>query len=246
MYAISLLVGVFIVSSEVRRKELELKFEDILDFVLIVFLFGLAGARLYFVFFNWNFYAANPFAIVGMGNGSSGFGMSGLAIHGGLIGGLIGLLLFVRWKNVRFWQFADSVAPAIIMGQALGRFGNFMNGDAFGTPTGLPWGIEFPRGTPAGNIYPNTPLHPTMLYELVINLSIFFLLWRLRKKDYRDGFIASLYFILYSVGRSVVSVFRGGSLWLGPLRASHVASIILIALFSYFLVSRKLYLKKST
>lgn len=246
MYAVALLLGTFIIYREVKRKGLGLDLEDVLDFVLISFVFGLVGARIYSVLFNLDFFVSRPLAILGIGYGRSGFGISGLAIHGGLIGGLAGLIFCARRKEVDFWKLADSVAPALILGQALGRFGNFMNGDAFGFPTGLPWGIKFPDGTPAGNIYPDTPLHPVMLYEMVLNIFIFALLWRIRKKGYRDGFVASLYFVSYSVVRSAVSFFRADSLWIGPIRAAHLASIVLVAAFSYFIFRERLYEKKSS
>lgn len=244
MYAIALLMGSVIVYKEALRKKLPLSFVDIIDFILISFVPGLIGARLYFAFFHFPTLVNDPLNLVGLGRGTE-FGLSGLAIHGGLIGGLCGAFLFTWWKKVNFWKFADCLAPALILGQGLGRWGNFMNGGAFGIPTKLPWGIVFPLRSPAGSAFPHTPLHPTMVYEMIINLGIFIYLWRVRKRNYRDGFIISLYFILYSAGRSLVSIVRADSLWLGPIRAAHVSSILLFFGFGYFVLKNKLYRRTS-
>ena len=125
---------------------------------------------------------------------------------------------------------ADAIAPAVILGQTFGRFGNFMNGDAHGRPTDMPWGIVFPPGSIAGMEFPGTPLHPTMLYEMAINLAIFIFLWFwLKKRAHRDGFIFASYIGLYSVGRFFVEHFRADSLMLGPLRAAQVVSLAAVA-----------------
>ncbi len=239
-YAVALLVGLGILRLEVRRKGLDLDLGDLIDFVLIAFPLGLIGARLYYVSFYWDYFQGHPLAVVGL-SGGEGFGLAGLAIHGGLIGGFLGLLIFARTKKVDFWNFADALAPALILAQAIGRIGNFLNGDAYGYPTKLPWGIVFRADTAAGAEFPGRSLHPTMLYEMILNLLIFALLWKLRRGRYRPGFLASLYLITYSVGRSIVSFYRAGSLWIGPIRAAHLMSILVVFGFGYFILERGLY-----
>jgi len=240
-YAAALLVVLAVLSRESRRKQLELELNDLIDFILLVFPLGLIGARLYYALFYLDFFTDNPLALIGMSGG--GFGLAGLAIHGGLIGGLVGLVAYSRWKGVGLLEFADALAPALVLGQAIGRLGNFMNGDAYGYPTDAPWGIEFAKNTAAGAEFPGQRLHPTMLYEFALNLLIFATLWRLRRRGYRKGFIVSLYLILYSVGRSVISFYRAGSLWIGPIRAAHLISIIIVAGAGYFIWQGKLYRK---
>ncbi|MBS3812698.1 prolipoprotein diacylglyceryl transferase [Candidatus Bipolaricaulota bacterium] len=239
-YAVALIFGLVLLRSEVDRKGLDLDFNDVVDFFLIVFPLGLVGGRIYYVLFNLGYFLDRPLSIIGL-NPGSGFGVSGLAIHGGLIGGLIGLSVYVKIKDVPFWDFADALAPALILGQAIGRVGNFLNGDAYGFPTDLPWGVRFKANTAGGMKFPDQALHPAMLYEMIANLIIFFLLWRLRKRGYRSGFIISLYFVLYSAGRSVTSVFRAGSLWFGPIRAPHVVSALLVLGFGGLIYCRRLY-----
>ncbi len=221
MYLIAFVVGYFLIRAEVRRRGLPLSTEDLLDLFLVTIPLGLLGARLYYVLFRLDFYAANPLEIFAIWHG-------GLAIHGGLLGGLLGLWLFSRWKRVRFLSLGDCVVPAVILGQALGRIGNFMNGDAYGLPTTLPWGIVFPPSSPAGQAYPGVPLHPTMFYELIGNLLVFGVLWRLRKRPAKPGFLVAIYFLGYGIVRGLVSTFRGDSLWLGPVRAAHVASALMV------------------
>lgn len=237
----ALLFGLGVLKHEVERKGLGLDLTDLIDFVLISFPLGLIGARIYYGLFRLNYFGRNPLVFFGLGRGGR-FELSGLALHGGLIGGLVGLVIFVKLKRVPFRKFADALAPALILGQAIGRVGNLLNGDAYGYPTNLPWGIVFPANTAAGTKFPNQSLHPTMIYEMVLDLIIFAFLWRLRKGRYRHGFIGIFYLISYSVARSLVSFFRAGSLWVGPIRAAHLASILIVGWSGYYLIGRKLYL----
>ena len=137
---------------------------------------------------------------------------------------------------------ADAVAPALILGQAFGRFGNFMNGDAHGRPTDMPWGIVFPPESIAGTEFPSMALHPTMLYELAINLMIFVFLWFvLRRKEAKDGFSFAVYFALYSTGRLFVEYFRADSLMIGPVKAAQLVSIILIVAVTAIIWKKRLW-----
>ena len=234
MYVVAIVVGYFLLKSEVRRKGMDLTPDDVMNFIFWVVFGGIVGARIYYVAFNWEYYWADWKEIPAIWHG-------GLAIHGGILGGLLGSFFYTRRKGVRFLCAADAVAPCLILGQAFGRFGNFMNGDAHGLPTRMPWGIVFPPGSIAGDQFPHMALHPAMLYEMVINLAIFFFLWKIRKRPAKDGFIISLYLILYSVGRFIVSSFRADSLMVGGLRAAHVISILIIAIVTFLLVKEKLW-----
>lgn len=221
MYVIAILAGSFLIKREVRRKGIKLTEDDVMNFILWSVLGGIVGARIYYIAFNWDYYSANLRDIPAVWHG-------GLAIHGGLIGGILVAYIYLKQRGISFWKMADSVAPAIILGQAFGRFGNFMNGDAHGRPTAMPWGIVFPPGSIAGREFPNTPLHPTMLYEMAINISIFLILWfGLRNREHKNGFIFAAYLMLYSLGRFVVESFRADSLMMGPIRAAQAVSLTL-------------------
>ena len=234
MYVIAFVLAYFLIRAEVRRKGLPLKSEDLWDLFLLAIPLGLLFARAYYVAFQWDWYRDNPWEIVKLWHG-------GLAIHGGLIGGALALWVYSRWKKVNLWRLADAIVPALILGQALGRIGNFLNGDAYGVPTTLPWGVVFPPSSPAGMAYPGRPLHPAMLYELVGNLLVFALLWGLRKRPTKPGYLTALYFMGYSLVRGLVSCVRGDSLWLGPIRAAHVASALLFFGFGAWLLSSRLW-----
>ncbi len=234
MYVIAFVLGYFVVRAVSRRTNLSLKSEDVLDIFLVTIPLGVVFARLYYVAFQWEFYRANPWEIPAVWHG-------GLAIHGGLLGGLLGLVISSRWKKVPFWALADAAVPALALGQVLGRIGNFLNGDAFGTPTALPWGIVFPLNSPAGMAYPGQPLHPAMLYEALGNFLIFLILWRLSRRPARPGFLAALYFVLYGFVRFPCEFVRGDALWLGPFRAAQVISVLLIVGFGTWLLYGKLW-----
>jgi prolipoprotein diacylglyceryl transferase len=239
MYVIAIVVGYFLVKSEVKRKGMGLTPDDVMNLIFLVVLGGVIGARIYYVVFNWGYYGSDWREIPAIWHG-------GLAIHGGILGGLICGFLYTRRKGVPFFRVADVVAPSLILGQAFGRFGNFMNGDAHGLPTRMPWGMVFPPGSIAGDQFPNMPLHPTMLYEMVINFGIFLFLWNIRKGPRKDGFIISLYLIFYSVGRFIVSSYRADSLMVGEIRAAHLISIIIIAVVLPILIKQKLWSQTRT
>ncbi|MFO8033682.1 MAG: prolipoprotein diacylglyceryl transferase [Candidatus Bipolaricaulota bacterium] len=237
MYVIALVLGFFLVRAEARRKGLVeegLNIEAAVDLLLVAVPLGLVMARLYYVAFQWGWYQANPWEIPMLWRG-------GLAIHGGLLGGTLGLWIFCRWKRLPLWKTADTVVPAVSLGQALVRMGNFLNGDAYGIPTSLPWGLEFPLDSPAGQAYPGQALHPAMLYEMVGNLLIFALLWRLRKKPSQAGFLTAVYFISYSLIRFSNEFVRGDALMLGPIRGAQLASVLLIVGFGLWMWRRRLW-----
>jgi len=234
MYVIAITLGAYLLSKEVRRKGLSLSNDDLFDLLLVTIPAAIIGARLYYVLFQWSYYGQHPLDILKVWQG-------GLAIHGGVIAGILAVYLFSRWKKARFWAVTDAICPSLILGQAIGRVGNLMNGDAYGVPTRLPWGIHFPLGSPAGQAYPGLATHPSMVYEMILNLLIFAYLWRIRKKGYQDGFSTAMYFILYSVARSIVSFSRGDDLYLGPIRAPHLVSAVLVVGFVAFILWRRLY-----
>jgi phosphatidylglycerol:prolipoprotein diacylglycerol transferase len=233
MYVIGIVVGIILMRREVARKNLNLSKDDIISYAFWVVIGGLLGGRIYYVIFQWRqYYAGNPLEVFAIWHG-------GLAIHGGIIGGALFTWLYSRVKKVSFLDLLDITAPALALGQVFGRFGNFMNGDAHGLPTNLPWGIIFPPGSVAGDEFPGQPLHPVMLYELALNLASFFILWRLRKTDHKKGFIFALYILNYGILRFFVSFLRADSLMLGSIRGALVISAVFMAVsLSFILVFR--------
>ncbi|MBI5970750.1 MAG: prolipoprotein diacylglyceryl transferase [Deltaproteobacteria bacterium] len=235
MYVVAILCATRLIKSEVIRKRIALSEDSVMNLIVWGVIAGIIGARLYYVVFNLGYYLSNPAEIPAVWHG-------GLAIHGGIIGGIVSSWFFLKKKKIDFWRMADAVAPAGILGQAFGRFGNFMNGDAHGRPTDGPWGLVFPPGSIAGNEFPGIKIHPTMLYEMLINLSVFFFLWvYLKKTERRDGFIFAAYVALYSSGRFVVEHFRADSLMLGPLKAAQVMSLMIVVAAIAFIIGKRLW-----
>ena len=142
----------------------------------------------------------------------------GLAIHGTVIGGVITAIVYTRYKKIKFWKLADICAPGLILGQAIGRWGNFINQEAYGRPTSLPWAIHIN----------GIGVHPTFLYESLWNLIIFIFLMAIRKKKKFDGQMFTLYMMLYSFGRFFIEGLRTDSLMLGEFRVAQLLSLALI------------------
>jgi phosphatidylglycerol:prolipoprotein diacylglycerol transferase len=240
MYVIAIVVGIILLRKEIPRKKLPLTKDDIVSYAFWVVIAGILGGRIYYVLFMWKqFYAQNPLEIFAIWHG-------GLAIHGGILGGALAAFIYSRVKKINFFDLTDAVSPMLALGQAFGRFGNFMNGDAHGLPTNLPWGIVFPRGSVAGDEFPGQPLHPVMLYELAGNVISFFILWKLRKKNHKSGFIFAMYLLNYGIIRFLVSFLRADSLMLGNLRGAQVISLLFIAGALVFIFVFKLWIKEDT
>jgi phosphatidylglycerol:prolipoprotein diacylglycerol transferase len=182
---------------------------------------GLCGARLYEVAFNWDYYGRFPWKIIAVWEG-------GLAMHGGLIvGPLVGVLLARRWR-VPIRRALDVVAPSMVLGQAIGRWGNFFNEEAFGRPTDLPWKLYISPAHRPPEFRDAPYFHPTFLYESLWDALVFALLvWWVRPRVGRDpGAVFFSYIGLYSVGRFFIESLRLDSFWVAGLRVPQLASIL--------------------
>lgn len=242
MYVIALLVGIVLLRLEAKRRGLPA--ERMIDVAFYVFLGGLLGGRLYYVLLTWGYYGAHPVRIFAIWEG-------GMAIHGGIIGGLIGGWLFARSSRLPFATLCDMVAPASSLGHAFGRFGNFMNGDAHGYPLHSPelptwlqnfpdWiGVVFPPTSVAGQAFGPVPLHPVMLYEMVLNLIGYVLLWGLRKRPFPPGGLFGLYLMYYAVVRAFTSLFRADDLYLGAFRMPHLIGGVMFVMGLWLLCRRQ-------
>ena len=202
-YAIAVLIGSRIVLSEIKRRRINLQEDEALNMTLLIFLAGLIGGRAYEVIFEWsNYYSFQPFWK------TFAIWEGGLAIHGAIIGGILSLLIFCRIKNIPLAAMLDIGALCMIMGQAIGRWGNFTNGEAAGPETNFWTGIVFPEGTAIDRYANGSPVHPTMIYESLGNFLILALLWKLRLKNYRPGMLGAVYLLTYSILRSLLTPLR--------------------------------------
>jgi phosphatidylglycerol:prolipoprotein diacylglycerol transferase len=196
---------------------------------------AIISARIYYVAFEWDYYSQNPGDIIKIWNG-------GIAIHGALIGSVITAIVFSKKRNISFWKLADIAAPSIILGQAIGRWGNFINQEAHGGEVTRSFleGLFLPDFI-VNQMYINgTYYHPTFLYESIWNLVGFVLLLSLRRVNLRQGEIFLSYVIWYSIGRYFVEGLRTDSLMLTEsLRIAQTISIGLIVLAVGLIVYRR-------
>ncbi|WP_300331879.1 prolipoprotein diacylglyceryl transferase [Fusobacterium sp.] len=262
MYAISFLLGIELGKKAAKDKGFSP--ELIENYAFVAMISGLLGGRLYYVLFNLDYYLAYPQDILAVWKG-------GMAIHGGIIGGIIGTCIYGYIKKINPLQLGDFAAGPLLLGQSIGRIGNLMNGEIYGVPTftpykyifslkpsfyqwfdyyktlpisekikiteNVPWGIVFPESSPAGQEFPNLPLHPAMIYEMILNFIGFLFIWFvLRKKDYPAGVVWCSYIIIYSSIRIFVSFFRAEDLMMMGLRAPHLVSLAMIIIASIFII----------
>ena len=210
LIAFAMMLAVIISSK--RAHEHGLKDEDVLDICLWMLPVGVIGARLYYVIFNLDMYHTLKEAL----NIRSG----GLAIHGGLIFGMLTVIIVCRHKKISAFNTLDLFIPTVALAQSIGRWGNFFNGEAHGGPTDLPWGI----------LVDGVKVHPTFLYESLWCLFLFFFLsWWDRNRNRAFGQTLALYGILYSIERFFVEALRTDSLMIGPFKQAQVISICAIA-----------------
>ena len=198
-----------------RSKEFGLKEDDILDGVLWVTPFAIVCARIYYVAFSWDMYKDDPISALYIWEG-------GIAIYGGVIGAIIGMAVMSKIKKVKFATVLDLILMVFLLGQGIGRWGNFMNREAFGAATDSFFRMGlFNMKTESWEYY-----HPTFLYESIWNLTGFVLLASLAKKRKFDGQIALGYAAWYGLGRAIIEGLRVDSLWWGPFRVSQVLAAI--------------------
>jgi len=216
--ALAFTLGVLLAYYHASRRKIDM--DKFANLIILIIPGALIGARLYYVLFDLGYYAANPLEILAIWHG-------GLAIHGGIIGGiLVGYWYIHHGKDLKLWPVADIVAPSLILGQALGRWGNFFNQEAHGGPVSSEFISRFPGFIQQGMYINGQYYHPTFLYESLWDGLVFvILLWMIRRKSIPDGMVAMTYLILYSLGRFFIEGLRTDSLMLGPLRAAQVVSI---------------------
>ena len=222
-----------------RTKEYKgITVDDVIDFTLFIIISGVIGARLYYVITSdYNYSFAEVFAIW----------EGGLAIYGGIIAGGTAAVLVCLYKKIRPLCFLDMLAPAVMLGQIIGRWGNFCNGEAFGYETTLPWGMELTHIMESGAERYIGIMHPTFLYESLWNVTGFcFIHFLFNKKKKYDGQILLLYVAWYGLGRMMIEGLRTDSLYVGNtgIRISQIVALVCLiaggALLIYFaLVPKK-------
>lgn len=239
---IAVLTGTILLIRESKRNKIKEDF--ILNFLFYGFIIGILGARLYYVIFNLNYYLNNLGEILAIWNG-------GLAIYGGIISTLIFAIIYSKKNNISILKLTDICVVGLIIGQAIGRWGNFFNGEAFGNITTLKAleNLHLPKFIIDGMYISGSYREPLFLYESLFCLLGFILLILVRKlyKKLKLGQLTSIYLIWYGILRLIIEHYRSDSLMIGNFKISQIISIIFIIsgiiIFINSIRKKKLYRK---
>jgi len=218
LMALSMGLGLWLAYRDARRRGLDP--DDLLRAAELALLGALVGARLYYVLFNLDYYRPAPARIFAVWEG-------GLAIHGGILGGLLAGGAYAWLRGLPLSRYLDVAAPSLALGQAIGRWGNFFNEEAFGTPTGLPWRLYISPAHRPLRYAAEEFFHPAFLYESLWDVGVFLMLalWLRRRLEPAPGALFLAYLGLYSAGRFVTEAIRTDPLMLGQVRVSQVVSL---------------------
>ncbi len=250
--ALGMLAGALVAYREAKKTGQ--KVDDYIDFTLYTLISAIIGARIYYVIFEWDYYSAHPLEIFNLRAG-------GLAIYGGVLASALTLFIFTKVKKLKFWLMADTAVQGLIIGQIIGRWGNFFNREAFGGYTDSLFAMQLPVSEAKGitqeliehlvtiDGVSYVQVHPTFLYEGTWNLLLFIGICLYKRHKKFDGEIFAIYLMGYGVGRFIIEGLRTDQLVikaLGGIAASQVLSIILIVLAVAFVIYNRVQLKKRT
>lgn len=247
--SLSVILAVILAYLEARKKGIDL--DTMLDYALLTVPVAIVFARLYYVIFEWEQYADNPITALYIWQG-------GIAVYGSIIGGVIATLIFAKWKKMSFWTIADLVAPGLVLGQAIGRWGNFFNQEAFGELVTDPSLQFFPYAT---YIEREAAWHQaTFFYESMwcLLVFVFLLIYRRVRLNKQDGNVFLWYGLLYGIERSIVEGLRTDSLYLFKngipvgrliffpegMRVSQVLAFVVAVVFAIVLICRAVKFRK--
>ncbi len=225
--AVSLIIGFIVVYFIAKFRWIKAAWW--LNLALFAVIVSILGARLRHGLVNWSYYSQNLGFIFAFRRG-------GLAIQRPMLAGIITLTIFTTIRKLDFWLWADIVIPGLLVGQAIGRWGNFFNQEAFGRPTDLPWGIYIDQANRPLNYVSYEYFHPTFLYESIANFLLFGLLifmhWFYRKKPGKlpYGIILSMYLGIYAIYRTFIEYFRLDSAFLGPVKVVYIINLLTLVI----------------
>ena len=248
---LAMLVGVFVAYREAKRTNQNI--DDYLDFTIWTLIMAIVGARLYYVAFEWDYFSSRPIEII------TGIRNCGLAIYGGIIASVITLLIFTKIRKLKFWQMADTAVLGLVLGQVVGRWGNFFNREAFGGYTDWIFAMQIPADEANGvtkdlllnsYVYKGATyiqVHPTFLYEGVWNLALFTGLMFYRKHKKFHGEIFALYLVGYGIGRTWIEQLRTDQLHIPgtTIAVSQVLSMLLVVIAIAFIIFMRLRIRKN-
>ena len=233
MIVFGMFVAFFVANREIKR--LNLNKEFFVNLVFYIILFGILGARVYYVLFNLEYYLSYPSEIIKIWHG-------GLAIHGGILAGILVVIFYCKKYNVNILKVLDICAVSLIIAQAIGRWGNFFNQEAYGMVTSKATleTLQLPNFIINGMFINGEYYHPTFLYESIWNFIGFIIMLFFRRRRYNKiGQVTSFYMIWYSLGRLFIEQMRMDSLMLGPIKAAQLISLIFIIIGVFLIVKNK-------
>lgn len=248
MLGIAFITASWLLTKEVERRKLNPNLAT--EITLMAIIFGIIGSKLFHLFENWEAFTNDP---VGMA-----FSPGGLTYFGGFILASAAIFIYGKKKKIPFLVLADSAAPSLAIAYGIGRIGCHLAGDGdYGLPTDLPWGTDYSNGTvppsemfrgsevaasfPGGVVPDTTPLHPTPIYEFLIMLGIFFLLWKLKDKNWKDGKLFMVYLVLAGAERFSIEFIRlNPRLFLGLSEAQLISVLLIVCGFAgWFYLEKK-------
>ena len=219
---IGVILGILVAYIEIKRKKINT--EEFSNMAFYAILCGFIGARIYYCLFNLDYYLSNPVEILMVWHG-------GLAIHGGIIGAIIAIYVYCKKKDIKFYEMLDICAPALVIGQIIGRWGNFFNSEAHGgiVTKAFLENLHLPKFIIDGMYIDGNYYHPTFLYESLLNLVCFIVLMFLRKnKDIKIGVITGIYLIWYGIIRIFIESLRTDSLMIGNIKMAQLIGLPMI------------------
>lgn len=227
---LAVLVGLWMMSRAAKKEGLNPEYMT--DLTVYAMIGGILGARLWYVVFKWQDYVDHPLEVLMVWHG-------GLAIQGGILGGTLAGIWLAKKKGMSAWQLADIVAPALILGMAIGRIADFLTGDAYGIPSESIFAVSYPPGTYVYNVFGSVPVLPMPLFEAIGDLIILgILLWIKNKKTF-NGMLFLLMLSLYSASRFTMEFWRGDSLLtIFDLKVAQLTALVTIVIAVSFWVVR--------
>lgn len=211
--AIAIIAGIIVIKK--HNKLYNITYPDMLDLLIFLIPISILSARIYYVIFDFKYFMKFPLQILNFRTG-------GMAIYGGIIGGIITCIIFCKKRKIKFLDLTDYIVPSLALGQAIGRWGNFVNVEAYGTQTNLPWkmGIyEFGK---------YIEVHPTFLYESIATFCLFLVLIKISKKRKFPGQLTFIFFIWYGFVRMIIEELRTDSLMMGNIKISQLISLAIM------------------
>ena len=211
MLMVAFMVNYYLLTKELKRLGKDPEMAG--DAVFWAAIGGIVGSKIYYMAENFRAFSADPLGMI--------FSGSGLVFFGGLAGGMLAVTFYIKKKNEPWLAWADMVSPLLILGYAIGRIGCFLVGDDYGVVTDLPWGMTFPKGAPPTLV----PVHPTQVYETVMGIGIFAILWKLRTVPWPHGRRFALYLMLAGTERLLIEFIRTNNEYLLGLSGAQIISI---------------------